>query len=359
MSYFAKRLPRSIIFCAVLLVSFTNVRAQNNPIQLATLSIPTGIATDAQGNVFVISTSAFKNYLVKIDPDGEVLATSELDYFAQGHIVFDPQTRWLWHLWSTGEIALSDPTTGVSKLALNLKQMNIEVDQVYDIETGIIQDFGALLLPDAAQTTYGDIALLRRGKQLDLLISGVSIAHPFVLRLRIVENQVKSAKVIVSSLSSGAPLNNLPRGVAVSLRGTVLTAFPREGTDQLIIDHAVTFSVDFPEKPIAANLPRILFTSLRNYSQDGADFTATGMAADAKGNFYIATGQTGTSLCSGGSGELARIDARFRRITCSQIDSTILNSQDVAIDEANGFAYMTVLGWGSDTTGQVIRFDLP
>jgi len=321
--------------------------------------MPTGITVDPQGNVWVISGGAFQNRILKFTAEGELLGEAELDYFAIGHIAVDPQTGWMWHLWNTGELSLIDPDTGVSTLALNLKQMNVEVDQVYDMETGIIQDFGSLLLPGAVQTTYGDIALFRRGKQLDLLISGVSVAHPFIMRLRIVDNQVKSAKVIVSSLSSGAPLNNLPRGVAVSPRGTVLTALPREGTDQLIIDHAVTFSVDFPEKLTAANLPRILFTGLRNYSQDGADFTGIGMAADAKGNFYIATGQYGTSLCRGGSGELARIDARFRRITCSQIDSTILNSQDVAIDEVNEFAYMTVLGWGSDPTGQVIRFDLP
>ncbi len=327
--------------------------AQIRPAVFAYLNVPLGVGVDDQSNVFVVSDRFFALLLTRFAPNGTVtgeVSFSGLDSAVTlGTMAFDSELGVFWNLWPNGQVAFINSQNGQISPAMDIRQLNIDTSSVYDIETGMIRNFGDLIIPK--NSFYGDIAVLRRGEQIDVLVSALSVSVPFVMRIRIVGDQVISAKALVSSLSTTAPNSNEPRGVAISPNGTVLTALPRQGLGLVIYDKAVTFSVDFPEKPDAASLPRVRFTGSPDFVGGEVDFTGNGMTSDSQGNFYVATGTLGSSLC-GGSGELMIINPSFSRLNCSQIGGVLTNSRDVAVDERLGVAYMTL------STGTVVRFDL-
>jgi hypothetical protein len=125
------------------------------------------------------------------------------------------------------------------------------------------------------QATYGDFAVLWRGDVLDLLVSGLSVIHPFTMRIRFVQGTFQSAKVLVSTRAPSAPPpgtggGNLPRGVASSADGTVVTTMPISGSGEFVY----LFNVDFPEA--GAGLPaQVLGGSL-----------SSGMTWHPDGTFY-------------------------------------------------------------------------
>lgn len=342
----------ALLAMAASCLAISPLAAQTNPVIFTRLSIPVGVATDAGGNVYVTSDRVTSTLITRFAPSGSVAWQIPVGDFTSittiGRLAVDPGTGLLWDLFPDGRVAIINPDTAQGSIVLNLRELPIDVSAVFDIETRTTQAFGSLILTNFA--TYGDIALLRRGSQLDVFISGLSVTVPFVMRLRVVDNQIVSAAVIVSSLTTTAPNSNEPRGVAVSPQGLVLTALPRKGLAPTIYDRAVTFSADFPESAGAAR-PTVRFTNNPNFIGGETDFTGKGMAADERGNFYVATGTVGTTVC-GTSGELAIISARFLRVSCSRIGGALTNSQDVAVDSARGFAYMSI------TSGPVVRFDV-
>ena len=74
---------------------------------------------------------------------------------------------------------------------------------------------------------------------------------------------------------------------------------------------------------------------------------AEGPAADAAGNFFVATGLIGTTLCGPSGNGLVGITARLDRAGCFPLNATVVNSQDMALSPRGDAAYLTV----TDATG--------
>lgn len=239
----------------------------------------------------------------------------------------------------TGEILRIDPNTGALTLAWDLRvQASVNATSVYDIATSLVRHFSGAIFP--GNIVYGDLALLRRGNQLDLFVSGVSIVTPFVMRVRILPNQPLEARVLVASSAIFGNENgvvNVPRGVAVNAAGTVLTSLPIAGPPTCMVcqgkDVGVTLSADF--LPGSGPAPSIILSQ--------QDLHSRGMATDAAGNFYLATGSVGTSLCGvSGSGALVFIPRALNTVSCALVGATLTASQDVTVNPASNRAYMTV-----------------
>lgn len=184
---------------------------------------------------------------------------------------------------------------------------------------------------------------MSRVGRFDLFISGVSVVTPFVMRLRFLSDRVIGPTVLVASSSTTAGNVNQPRGVAVNAQGTVLTNLPigpRFGG----VDVAVTFGADL--EPGGTPLPSIIL---------GSNFiTSNGMTIDSAGNFYLATGSVGTSLCgAGGSGALVVITGTLNGFRCGNLGLALADSRDVAVNPENSLAYMTV-----QNLNEVIRFPI-
>jgi hypothetical protein len=138
---------------------------------------------------------------------------------------------------------------------------------------------------------------------------------------------------------------NVPRGVAVSPQGVVLTSLPvRPPGAGFFQDVAVAIGAGFPEDP---SLPP---TILLNFT----DLTSRGMTADAAGNFYIATGVVGSSACgAAGSGAIVFMPSTLNGIFCFNVGpgaTGLVRSNDVAIDPRGNSVLVTF------TEGLVVRF---
>jgi len=150
----------------------------------------------------------------------------------------------LWDLLSGGAVLRINPRTGQVQPLVDLRSMPVDTGHVFDLASGTVGPFTGML---PQNSIYGDIALLRRGGRLDVFISGVSVAFPFILRIRI-ENGRVAATVVAASRASGAGYGSGPRGVAVSPQGLVLTTLPtRYLNEEEIMDRMVAFSADYSE----------------------------------------------------------------------------------------------------------------
>jgi hypothetical protein len=77
------------------------------------------------------------------------------------------------------------------------------------------------------------------------------------------------------------------------------------------------------------------------------------MTADPAGNFYVATGAVGTSLCgAGGSGALVIFPPTLETFRCLTLGAVLADSLDVAVGPPGLRAYMTL------ATGEVVLFPL-
>jgi hypothetical protein len=219
---------------------------------------------------------------------------------------------------------------------------------VYDVAIGgangppAVHNFSGNILP--GRITYGDLAVLRRGNQFDFYMTGVSVNTAFVMRFRLLPNGTTvGPQVLVASSLTTAGTVNQPRGVAVNANGTVITTLPAIAGPTGAIDSLVAFSADFV--PGAGSPPAI--------GRGQFDFTSRGMTTDTAGNFYVATGAVGTSVCGvSGSGALVFLSANLATFRCLNLNAILALSEDVAISPANDRAYMTL------DTGQVILFRL-
>jgi DNA-binding beta-propeller fold protein YncE len=328
----ARRLVALMLVIGLLPVA---VSAANEPVMLSGgLSIPVGLAMDADGDLWVASDNLTSALLTELDPDGRVLQQIPYGTIASigagTALALDPGTGLIWVMGSAGDIQLLDPATGTLTPALDLRALPVETDDIYELASGSVGSAGGTVLPETA--FYGDLALLRRGETLDVLVTGVSVVIPFVLRITIEGTEIVSARVVIASLATTAPVNNLARGIAVNDRGTVVTALPDLGargagnTDRLI-----AFELD--DDVSAETPPRVLL--------DGANFTTTGMTAGADGTFYAAVGTTGPGLCTTFPA-VVTIDAALGRASCTAFPGgTVSQPEDVSVSPDGEAAYVS------------------
>lgn len=322
----------------------------SGPLLFAEPRIPTGIVVDSQGNVIIQSDDQF-GAITKLSPTGQIInqvPTASGILTLERRFAIDSQTGSILGLANQGQLSIFDSNTLQEQPLGSLKSLAVDTSRVYDVATGTVGNAGALIIPQ--QANYGDFAIVSGNGFTDLYVSGISVAFPFVMRVRFAQNTV-SSEVLVMSSASGAPNDNSPPGIAVSPQGLVLTTLTT-GSTAGTFSVPIAFSTDF-SGGVGTLTPTIvgngqLFVSSR------------GMTADAAGNFYIATSSIGVS--GGGvsaAGALLVLDAELNNfVVLGQDSPASLNGLvDVAVNAEGTRIYATqdifTIGPGSD---RVIAF---
>ena len=317
---------------------FVAVWAQ--PTTFTQLSFPSGIATDADGNVFIHSDAVTTTVLTKFAPDGVILGQISLGgidvtEFVGSRLDTDPTRNLILLLSPQGRILWIDPGTLQGGDFIDLRPFaNQAFPDVYDI---LRQEFRPLHL---GFPIYGDIAVGQSNPaQMDLFVTGLTGAaggFPFIMRLQVdFQAQQFTLRVITTSQGTTAGNVNRPPGIAVNVDNVVLTTLPFP-TGGGFAEGLVGFHAYFPENPNHPDgFPRFLFNT---------DLASAGMSTDGQGNFYIATGVVGASACgAGGSGAFVFIPRDLTTFFCTTFQATLLRSEDIAISPTDNAVYMTLL----------------
>jgi hypothetical protein len=258
---------------------------------------PNRVTTDVNGNVFIQHDTGSQNVLTQFAPNGVPVASIAiggfLDLGLTGRLVTEPVLGLIFYLTQFGLLLLLSPDTLQFIGGADLRAIPPDASAVYDVGTG-------------------------------------TVLYP---------------KVLPSSTLSTAGTTNLPRGVTVNRFGAGFTTLPAipVPVDPFgsVFDSYVFFSPDM--EPDTGPLPTV----------GQVDFTSRGMSSDNAGNFYVATGSVGTSLCGvGGSGALFFLSAGFDSARCLTLRAAVADSRDVAVSPGLDRAYMTL------ASGQVVFFPL-
>lgn len=318
------------------------------------LPIATGIATDTNGNVYVDYDGTFTTYISKFSRNRALLGRTSLGGITignLGHIARVPNSNSMLLLTNSGKIYVFGPTLQLS-LLLDLTPLRFQVaNNVFDVTT---RRFSSLVL---GNPNWGDIAAFRTNPQRLFLYltatTGAAGGFPFVLRLDLdLQNSRAFWRVIARSTGTTAGLVNVPRGIAVNNAGWVLTGFPFNVGTLGFIDSLVAFRTSFPETATTATAPQFVLRT--NRTRSGLwDMASVGMTTDAGGNFYVATGVVGSSLCGvGGSSGLVVIapNPTIPNPRCFNLPAVIASSRDVAVSPVGNIPYMTA-------QSMVVRFN--
>jgi len=322
-----------------------------NPFVFATPLLPTGIATDQAGNIFVSSENGFRgedgiprslgSIITKYSSSGTTLGQinagelfSPVDVVAASRFALDPISGLLLSLSPSGQINFIEPTQGIVTPWVDLKTIAIQTNNVYDVVTGQALDFTGAI--QTSLSSYGDIAIFNGGNFFDIYVTGIGAgqAYPFISRLRLSQTLGNSAQVIMSTQAIAAPSEQSPPGIAVNPQGTVLTTLGVNRTTAGNFSAPVVFTVNFdPLQVTDSNRPLVL---------SNVDLSSRGMTADASGNFYIATGTIGTSLGgANGSGAILSLSPNLE-LTGIYTQGVVASAQDVAVSPDGQFLYATV-----------------
>lgn len=300
----------------------------------------TGVATDPAGNIYAVADAVSAQYLVKLNTAGQIINAAQLPnsgFFdiASYSLAFDPVINALWALRRDGSILLLNPENLQGSVIFNVRSLPTDATAIYDVATGTIGPNGNVI---PASSSYGDVAVVWRGETLDLLVSGLSVNNPFITRIRFVQSgqAFQGAKVLASTTAPSAPApgtyqcydptqfdtcgtgGNLPRGVAATPQGAVVTTLPISGRGESVY----IFSVDFPE--IGAALPTPILSGVMSY----------GMTFDNANSIHI-VGQT--AVCGGDPSSLLMMTpAGVRCIPGGDLYGTAF---DVAVSPGADVAY--------------------
>jgi hypothetical protein len=301
--------------------------------------LPTGIATAGDGNVFVfdlnVAATALRAYAPRRQLLGAVPTGDITDLSGQGYLERDPASGLLYLLREDGGLFEVDPRTLAVHAILNLRQAGVVIGRPWDVATErFVNGAAGLIVP--TNMTFGDFAIRSTARRTDFLISGLSVGHAFVMRLRIAQGRPPRARVLLFSSTSTAGTTNLTRGVAVNRSGVAVTSLPVVRSSAGPIDVLVTFRNDMSVRP------RTLFAGggqpLVNAPSRAAD-------VDPLGNFYVLTNVVGSTLCGvAGSGALLVLRANLRRVRCHPVSGQPLNNTtDVAYDPTTNRVYFAVI----------------
>ncbi|HYO14914.1 MAG TPA: S-layer homology domain-containing protein [Thermoanaerobaculia bacterium] len=314
---------------------------------------PTGITTDLDGNLIVLSNLQGSLLLSKYSSDGVLLGQAPFSSGLDGSLATDPGSGLIFLLNSFGDVWLIDPTDLSTFFFFNVKSVPTDASSIYDVASQTTSAQSGLIQPRAAQTSYGDIAISRRNGNFNLYVSGLSVAFPFILRIPLVPNASGllvpgTSDVILTSLASAAPNDNLARGVAVNQNGWVLTTLPFNLGPIGNSDFLYAFQEEkAPDKggTLGVDHKRIFpseFSSSR------------GMATDRLGKLYVATGIIG-SVCGVGG---ILIFPDFASGLCIPLaDQATSSPWDFATSPDGTAAYLIVRHF-LNGAGQILRVDL-
>lgn len=309
------------------------------------VSIATGVETDRAGNIYVDSDGLSTTYLNKYSTSGKLLARKSIGGMTVGnlgHIARIPGSDNMLLLTQRGSIYAFGPTLNVTKF-YDLSSLAYKVAyNVYDVNLGFN---GSLVLgaPD-----WGDItAFWASPSLLYIYVSATTNAaggFPFVLRLAVdYSKQTTSWRVVVKSSGTAAGNVNVARGISVNAAGWVLTGFPYPGPGGFF-DSLVAFRTTFPQVTNSTTVPRFVLKTTRT-ATGYWDMASMGMTTDNAGNFYVATGVVGSSLCGFyGSGALVLINKNptIPNPRCFTLSALLSRSRDVAVSPVTNHVYMAV-----------------
>jgi hypothetical protein len=274
-----------------------------------------GVVSDSRGNLYTVYDRTWGYSLIGVDQAGRILANVPFGNFVPkgaARLAFDPGSNQILILMNNGELMSYDGRT--LRLLARLNLINFDIRSVMDVATRLTRNLGSIIIPGRA--TWGDLAVRRQGSTLDLYVSGVSIAHAFVAKIRL-SGPTVTARVLIASSASTAGQGNQPRGLAVSAAGTGLTSLPFVGLNGITIhDRLLSFTESSTGK-----------VSFRQFSDKGT--WTTGIATDSANNFYVAVPVT-SALCPNGAIGI-RVAADLRTYRCSSATTLIHTSTDFAI----------------------------
>lgn len=264
----------------------------------AQLKQPIGLATDSAGNLIVQSDRVWSLLLTKFAPTGAILGqvpVGNIDPSSfSGHMARIPNTNYMLLMSANGIMYSIDPKNLRTGEFLDLTWVYYKTaSHVYD---PLLGTFASLSL---GAPTWGDIAMTWENAHLLYIYvsatTGAAGGFPFVLRLGIDFNTNRYQATVVAATTTATTAGSLnqPRGIAVNKDGWVLTGFP----GPTLVDSLVAFHTSFPEKTSSGNLfPHFILPNARTGS-GLQDLASVGMTSDTAGNFYVATGPVGTTLC--------------------------------------------------------------
>lgn len=240
-------------------------------------------------------------------------------------MVYGPVLGEIWLLKGIGDLFLVNPTTGAGRHVVNVGTLPVDLSSTYDVTTGTVGRVTSIL---PLHSFYGDIAVLWRGNQLDVLVSGVTSVQPFVMRIRFVQGTFMSATTLISSTAVEVDANQ-PRGVAINAQGTVLTTMPIASFGE----HIYAFSIDFLESQ--GSLPMVVAEAV----------LSSGMDTDGNGNFYISGHNL---LCNGDTSALLIVPAGLTSPMCLPSTGSLFGSgYDVTVSPAGYSVYHDAIQqWG-------------
>jgi hypothetical protein len=345
------QIARAMLLAVGLVAAGTSAHAA--PVSFAKLFNPIGVETDRAGNVYVDSDAVFTTVLTKFSAAGAPLAQASIGGLTvgnTGHIARIPNSDSMVLLTSLGQI-LTFTTNDKPSLFLDLSWLNFAIATALDVTLNSSHQF-TLGLP-----TWGDIAAVWARPNLIYFYltatTNASGSFPFVLRLAFdLTTNVVTPTVVATSTATTAGVFNEPRGIAVNSLGWVLTGFPFTIPNRGFADSLVAFTTSFPEVSNGASRPRFILPN-PNTLGGISDMASVGMSTDTAGDFYIATGPVGSSLCGrNGSGALVLVSSVPIRPTlrCANLPAILASSNDVAVSPVKNIPYMTV-------QSQVVRFD--
>lgn len=344
---------RALFLITVLCLFGTAAEAQTGPsVFIDRLKVASGVTTDLNGNVIVVSDNVDSLLISKYSPSGSLIRRVTLgDFFSYDildSLATDPVSGNIYGLGSNGDVRLINPSTLSSSRIFNIKNLNANTSTIYDVASHTVGPQAGLILPRASQTSYGDIAISRRNGKLNLYVSGISTAFPFIMRIPMVNGQPGTPDVIIASLASAAPADNQPRGVAVNRDGWLLTTLPINISATTIVDFPYTFHEDVP--PDQGGILGIHHAWLF-YPSDWV--TSRGMATDLLGKFYVATGGIGAPCGVAGVLIFTELDGGI----CMPLNNqTSARPADFAVSPDGTTAYMAV--YYLNGAGQILKWKL-
>jgi sugar lactone lactonase YvrE len=343
-----------LVFVATLGVAMLGSGSTSAQTVFTTLSIPIGVEADTGGNIYLDSDAVTTTVVSKWAANGTNLAATTLGGLQVGnlgHMIRVPNTNTLLLLTSNGQIYSFNTNLRLS-LFIDLTRISFgTANNVWDVVTGTRRSL-TVGIPH-----WGDISVLVVSPTSWFIYisanTGAAGAFPFVLRLAInLQTNTFTPQVIAMATGTLAGTVSQPGGIAVNGAGTVLVTMPfPSGTG--FSSTLVAFTSAFPEVVTNATVPRYVLRT--NTTKSGLfDLSSNGMAADAAGNFYIASGVVGSSLCGFsangalivlGPNPIAGVTGR-----CFAVSGLAADSKDVAVSPVGTIPYMTM------ADGRVLRF---
>lgn len=345
---YIRSLSFTIACLGVVIAADASAQATLQPEVFAERPGPEGIEVDSAENVYLQWDNVSSLALTSFRPDSSVRAEVPVggftSIFLKGRLARIPGTDNMLWLGNGGLMLAFGPDLQVQQF-LDLTPLSFQTqERAFDITTGQFRQF------QTGNASWGDVAVFRVSSERLFIYAtattGASGGFPFVVRIDLdtAQNTVAASVVAWSSGTTAGDVN-VARGIAVNAQGWVLTGFPFLIPNGGFADTLVAFGVGFPEAADAA--PPVFILGDNNTQSGIQDAASFGMTSDALGNFYVATGVVGSSLCgTGGSSALLLIPQNptlaVRDGRCFPLPAIIARSTDVAVSPTRLIPYMTV-----------------